>query len=169
LSSDGKYTVLHRFSGKADGANPLGVIQDAEGNLYGTASFGGDPDCYQSVGCGTIFKVDASGKFSVLFTFTPDIMPEPSFAIHLLRDPEGNLYGVNQIGGANFSGFLFRIDPSGKFTNLFSFPSTSHVPDGSVPMGVTRDSAGNFYGTMLIDGSRTNCGFGCGTVFKITF
>ena len=116
-----------------------------------------------------IFKVDASGKFSVLFTFTPDIMPEPSFAIHLLRDSEGNLYGVNQIGGANFSGFLFKIDPSGKFTNLFSFPSTAQTQDGSMPMGVTRDSAGNFYGTMLINGSETNCKFGCGTVFKITF
>lgn len=167
LSSDGKETVLHRFSGHADGANPLGLIQDPEGNLYGIAGFGGDLNCYEGAGCGTIFKVDTSGKFSVFFTFTPDIMPEPSFAIHLLRDPEGNLYGVNQIGGANFSGFLFKIDASGKFTNLFNFPSTAEVQDGSVPMGV--DSAGNFYGSMLIDGSRANCEFGCGTVFKITF
>jgi uncharacterized repeat protein (TIGR03803 family) len=169
LGSDGKYTVLHTFSGHADGANPLGVIGGRDGNLYGIAGFGGDLNCYKGAGCGTIFRVDTKGKFSVLFTFTPDIMPQPSFAIHLLRDSEGNLYGVNQVGGANFSGFLFKIDPAREFTNLFSFPPTSQLQDGSMPMGVTRDSAGNFYGTMLLGGSLNNCEFGCGTVFKITF
>jgi uncharacterized repeat protein (TIGR03803 family) len=39
-----KYTVLHSFSGGADGSSPytMNLIRDAEGNLYGTAAYGGD-------------------------------------------------------------------------------------------------------------------------------
>jgi uncharacterized repeat protein (TIGR03803 family) len=36
-----KYSVLHKFSG-SDGAAPNGVIVGTDGNLYGTAEFGGD-------------------------------------------------------------------------------------------------------------------------------
>ena len=38
MSSEGKETVLHSFTG-ADGANPrAGLILDAKGNLYGTTT-----------------------------------------------------------------------------------------------------------------------------------
>ena len=173
LGSNGTFKVLHTFEGHADGSAPLGLIAGSDGNLYGIASYGGDTKCIEdNYGCGTIFKVDASGKFTVLYRFTKAIA-QPSFATHLLSDSEGNLYGVNQTGGANFSGFLFKLDPSGKFTIFYSFPSTSQVQDGSHPMGVARDSAGNFYGSMLEDGQPEcgppNSGEGCGTVFKITF
>ena len=36
------FSVLHSFTGGADGSNPLaGVAMDRGGNLYGTASLGG--------------------------------------------------------------------------------------------------------------------------------
>jgi len=170
LDHNGTFTVLQTFEGHADGSAPLGLIEDPDGNVYGIAANGGNTKCNQGVGCGTIFKVDTKGKFSVLFTFPP-VTVQPDFASRLLRDSKGNLYGVNQIGGAHFSGFIFKVDPKGKFTILFSFPSTSEEQDGSNPQGVTMDSAGNFYGSMLIRGSQdNNCGFqGCGTVFKVTF
>jgi uncharacterized repeat protein (TIGR03803 family) len=173
LSKSGKFTVFHRFTGHADGSTPLGLIQDPDGNLYGLSGSGGDLACNVPVGCGTIFRVDAGGKFAVLFTFTAKNIPQPDFASHLLRDLEGNLYGAAQIGGTNFSGFLFKLDPTGKFSNLFSFPSTAQFQDGSLPGGVVKDLAGNFYGSMAIDG-QPDCGppgsgEGCGTVFKITF
>lgn len=152
------------------GALPLGLIQDPEGNVYGIAANGGNPNCNQGVGRGTIFKVDTKGKFSVLFTFPPGTV-QPDFASRLVRDSKGNLSGVNQIGGAHFSGSIFKVNPQGKFAILFSFPSTSEERDRSNPQGVTMGSAGNFYGSMLLRGSQgNNCGFqGCGTVFKVTF
>ncbi len=36
------FTVLHSFSGHADGAYPSGLTIDVVGNLYGTTAAGGD-------------------------------------------------------------------------------------------------------------------------------
>src|SRR5277367_3267044 len=64
----GTYTLLHTFANSPDGANPGALIQDAEGDLYGTTR-GGGPPCLGIFTCGTIFKVDANGKETVLYTF----------------------------------------------------------------------------------------------------
>jgi uncharacterized repeat protein (TIGR03803 family) len=42
LDTAGHETVLHNFTGGADGGYPYaGVIRDAAGNLYGTTEYGG--------------------------------------------------------------------------------------------------------------------------------
>jgi len=54
LDPSGKLTTLHIFSNLADGGYPNGdLVMDAEGNLYGTTTGGGDPTC----SCGVVFKV----------------------------------------------------------------------------------------------------------------
>ena len=52
-----KERVLHRFTGGADGGQPEGGLAiDGSGNLYGTATIGGDfSHCQQ--GCGVVFKL----------------------------------------------------------------------------------------------------------------
>jgi uncharacterized repeat protein (TIGR03803 family) len=56
LDAGGKETVLHSFTDRTDGAFPAaGLIRDAAGTLYGTASSGGDAGCTD--GCGTVFKI----------------------------------------------------------------------------------------------------------------
>jgi uncharacterized repeat protein (TIGR03803 family) len=50
-------TVLHRFNNKQDGIFPdASLIFDGAGNLYSTASAGGDPGCGR-FGCGTVFEI----------------------------------------------------------------------------------------------------------------
>jgi uncharacterized repeat protein (TIGR03803 family) len=94
-------TRLYAFSGGADGAWPFGgLVRDAAGNLYGTASIGGDLSCpavQNQMGCGTIFKVDPSGNFTVLHTFMGSDGASPEADLHL--DAAGNLYGTTYGGG----------------------------------------------------------------------
>lgn len=53
----GQFHVLYNFTGKADGGSPTGgLIRDKAGNLYGTSFYGGNLQCYNGTGCGTVFK-----------------------------------------------------------------------------------------------------------------
>ncbi len=52
------YTSLHDFTGGNDGALPYGdVVFDGNGNLYGTASEGGNLNCGAPYGCGTVWEI----------------------------------------------------------------------------------------------------------------
>jgi uncharacterized repeat protein (TIGR03803 family) len=172
LDAKGKFTVLHTFKQHADGSIPVGLIQDATGNLYGEATYGGDLTCYAPYGCGTIFKIDAAGKFSVLFTFSSANTRNPGFTGHLARDSKGNLYGAKKYDGSNADGFLFKLDPRGNLTNLFDFP-TEHSAEGFLPNDFVLGSKGDFYGSMLVGGHIEICdpknSGGCGTVYHLTF
>jgi uncharacterized repeat protein (TIGR03803 family) len=166
LDKKGNFTVLHTFTGGRDGSAPLGLTQDADGNLYGIASNGGNVGSlcpFWQWGCGTIFKIDMAGNFSVIYRFTAAIT-EPNFDSHLVLDSAGNLYGANGIGGANNTGFIFKVSPAGDFSAIVDFPSDIDTSYGIFPQGIVRDSAGNFYGTMLADGVSQ-----AGTLFKVTF
>jgi uncharacterized repeat protein (TIGR03803 family) len=147
LDAAGNYSTLYSFtggSGGADGANPNGVILDGRGNLFGTTSFGGPGNV------GTVFKIDSTGKETVLFTFSSNATGENPQG-GLVRDPAGNLYGTTQIGGTSASGTIFKIDPSGKETILHSFSSANG--DGGNPQStLTRDAAGNLYGSTALGG-----------------
>jgi uncharacterized repeat protein (TIGR03803 family) len=101
LDRSGKESVLYRFKGGADGAEPnASVIRDAAGNLYGTTNYGGDFSgaLCAGTGCGVAFKLDPTGKETVLYSFTggaDGANPEAD----LLQDEEGNLYGTASGGG----------------------------------------------------------------------
>ncbi len=57
-SSGWTYTSLHDFTGGSDGGTPYSsVLIDANGNLYGTASAGGDLNCNDGSGCGTVWSI----------------------------------------------------------------------------------------------------------------
>jgi len=165
IDAQNNYTVLYRFTGKADGSGPIGaVVRDSSGNLYGTTSQGGDIPCFPSVGCGVVFKLDTAGVETVLHTFHGSDGRAPNG--NLIRDPGGNLYGVTQFGGQFDVGTVFKIDASGNFSVLHDF---SNQTDGSYPhAGLVRDAAGNLYGTAsYAGGGRCYLGEGCGVVFKI--
>lgn len=163
LSTDGKFSILHTFSGPNDGGGPLGLIIDSEDNLYGLAQNGGDPNILY--GLGTIFKVDtSSGAYSVLYTFTPPSSNSTGYASHLVRDSEGNLYGAKQFDGAHNTGFLFRVDTKGNFTDLFDFAEqTQGTPEGFYPVGLVLGSDHDVYGSMFMGDQ-----FVLGTIFHIT-
>ena len=48
-----KETVLYTFTGGTDGSSPEGtLIQDDNGNLYGTTFYGGNVNACNGLGCG---------------------------------------------------------------------------------------------------------------------
>ena len=69
LDTQENLTVLYTFQGSPDdGAIPNGrLVADSDGNFYGTTSTGG-PYCPVD-GCGTVYKLDPSGKETVLYSF----------------------------------------------------------------------------------------------------
>ena len=61
LSPSGRgwtYKDLHDFTGGSDGGSPISnVVFDANGNLYGTASGGGNLSCNNGSGCGVVWEI----------------------------------------------------------------------------------------------------------------
>lgn len=155
VDASGKETVLYRLTGTSeDGTQPwFGLVRDSAGNLYGTTPFGGP------FGGGTVFKIGPTGNETLLYGFEDagdGGFPEGS----LLLDAKGNLYGATSSGGPSFEGTVFEVATSGKETVLYSFTGGS---DGGDPgAGLIRDSAGNLYGTTQIGGTA-----GFGTVFRL--
>jgi uncharacterized repeat protein (TIGR03803 family) len=160
VNSTGKETVLHTFIGGTDGSEPAsGLVGDNSGNLYGTTTHGGALDN------GTIFKVDSTGKETVLYSFcnlsgcTDGSAPIGG----LVRDGAGNLYGTTFGGGLNDGGTVYKLDASGNESVLYNFCSQPSCADGVQPeSGLVRDNDGNLYGTTLLGGASFQ-----GTVFKV--
>jgi len=157
-------TVLYSFTGGADGWAPYsGLVRDSAGNLYGTTYEGGSSGAC-TFGCGTVFKIDTSGKETVLHSFTRGMDGANPVFGYLLRDNAGNLYGTTYYGGTAGNGAAFKINPNGK---VLSLPFRGGNNGGFPYAGLVRDSAGNFYGTTNLRG--TGCApYGCGTAYKIS-
>jgi uncharacterized repeat protein (TIGR03803 family) len=178
MTPSGSETVLYSFTGGTDGALPdASPVLDAAGNLYGTATEGGDLSCplLPGMGCGTVWKLDTSGNFSVLYTFAGGT-DGGYITAGLAIDTSGNLYGAAYSGG-NLScdsgygcGTVFEINSSGNFAVLHTFAGGSS--DGQGPeYTLLRDSAGNLYGTTFTGGDQscidTGGQPGCGVIYKV--
>ena len=158
LAPDGTETVLYAFRGGEDGGEPrAGLVEDQDGNLYGTTT----------LLHGTVFKLTQGGAHTVLHTFAGKDGTEPIAG--LISDQAGNLYGTAASGGDLhcYCGTVFRITPAGVFSVLYAFHGAS---DGNGPQGaLVADSSGNLYGTTYLGGDvACNANRGCGTVFKLT-
>src|SRR5438874_1842978 len=121
------YEVLHAFA--PAGTQPYaGLIQDSEGNLYGTTVYGGVS------GAGTVYKLAPSGALTVLHTFDPS-SEGYSPSAGLILDSAGNLYGttyVGGVGGASSAGMVYKLAPSGALTVLHNFRGPDYS-DGANP------------------------------------
>ena len=105
VDGEGRETVLHAFTGGADGAYPqAGLVRGKRGNLYGTSSGGGGS------GAGTVFMLDRRGRQTVLHTFTGGADGGYPFA-ELLPDDGGSLYGTALGGGGFGAGTVFKLTP----------------------------------------------------------
>src|SRR5208283_1474223 len=150
------FTVLYNFTGSSDGGYPYGgLVQDADGNLYGAANVGGASNF------GVVFKVDPQGTETVLYSFAGGTDGESPYG-GVILDTAGNLYGTTYKGGASNYGTVFKVSKAGKETVLHSFAGGS--ADGCNPGGgLILDAKGNLYGDTQLCGASNY-----GTVFKVS-
>jgi uncharacterized repeat protein (TIGR03803 family) len=156
------FKALYSFGAPPDAEfSTASLVRDESGNLYGTTIFGG------AFFNGAVFRVDASGTETVLYSFTGGEDGGLPFA-GLIRDGQGNLYGTTTQGGDLTCvppigcGTVFKVDSSGNETVLHAF---KNGPDGEYPYaGLYRDGTGNLYGTTVNGGSSANYG----TVYKVS-
>jgi uncharacterized repeat protein (TIGR03803 family) len=152
LNWAGTEKVLYSFGAPGDGSEPVaGLTFDGNGNLYGTAWYGGNRSLYCSyAGCGLVFRLTADGngnwQESIVYSFGGTDGGNPNSPI--VFDNQGNIYGTTQFGGTSGYGAVFQLSPSSnQWTEsiIHSFTYTGY--DGSFPQGVAFDNQGHLYGT----------------------
>lgn len=165
------FQVLHSFTGGGDGATPTaGVVLDAAGNLYGTASGGGS-----NSGSGTVYELKRHGTgwtLNPLYSFTGEADgAHPLSRVVFIAGQPGVLYGTTSAGGLGY-GVVFRLRPSPNVCHSTICPWTEAVlysfsgaADGNEPTygDVAFDQTHNMYGTTFYGGSD-----GGGVVWELT-
>jgi uncharacterized repeat protein (TIGR03803 family) len=109
VNLSGQEKILYRFRASKKEDLPIGgLIADAAGNFYGTTA--GDVNFGRATSYGTVFKLDPSGKETILHRFTGGNDGCTPIG-KLIFDSAGNLYGAASGCGATGDGVVFKITP----------------------------------------------------------
>jgi uncharacterized repeat protein (TIGR03803 family) len=167
-------TILHSFAGGNGGATPIGgVVLDRGENAYGTTVDGGN-----GIGSpGIAFQLTPRPDgwvFTVLHNFNSWTGDAEGPTDSLILDRSGHLFGTARGGGTFGDGSVFELKRSSQgWTSevFYSFCLQDDCADGDTPeASLTRDAAGNLYGTASKggrDGPYCGGSLGCGVVFKL--
>ena len=136
-----------------DGEYPNSLLQSADGNFYGTALVGGAGDASDG---GTVFKITASGQFTLLYTFEAD--PNGKYSNgdlpnSLVEGDDGFLYGTTLLGGANNTGLVFKISKTGTFRVLNDNVGYNGYGPTTIVLGADGNLYGGTFGTNVTGGS----------------
>ncbi len=177
-SASAKETVLYSFDCSTGGCGPEGpLVRDKAGNLYGTTYAGGDLNCNESQGCGTVYELSLNTQGSwtetTIYSFQGGSDgANPNSGV--IFGADGNLYGTTQYGGSSTAcgetgcGTIFELSPSASgWTEMIL--TSFDLASGANPNGIVFDKSGNLYGTTFNGGAGLNCPTtGCGVFYKLS-
>ena len=170
VTTAGTERVIYAFADKivtADGLYPDSTLAADHGELFGTTPFGGSIASLPC-GCGTVFRMDQSGKERVIHRFAGN---DGQFPTSVLTRLNGAFYGVTPQGGGTSClqgkgcGTVFSTSPEGTESVAYRFrghrdgwhPSARLVAIGTRLFGTTSNGGGN--------GCEAHNG--CGTIFAL--
>lgn len=166
MTPDGEITNFYTFVCSRTkcpyGAFPMTApILGTDGNLYGVTSAGGNAPG----GGGVFYKLTVQGQFTVLHSFgqTPT---DGTWPQGITLGSDGNFYGATVYGGnrSEQPGVIFKLTPTGEYTELYSLCSRATCADGEKPFSPPIEgNDGNFYGATTTGGTN-----GGGVIYKIT-
>jgi uncharacterized repeat protein (TIGR03803 family) len=178
MTPAGVVTNLLTFDTPTQPISPL--VEGADGSFYGMTEVGGNRiggcDTY---GCGTVFKITATGQFTTLHSFCAlaDCTDgsEPNDGLILATD--GNFYGTTDGNGGGCEdkgdscpGTLFVMTPSGALTTLYTFCAQANCADGSGSgEALVQGTNGKFYGTTFSGETGTVFSLDAGLAPFVTF
>jgi uncharacterized repeat protein (TIGR03803 family) len=152
------FTSLASFNGDNGAyAQSMSLVQGTDGNLYGTAPYGG------ANSGGTVFKVTPTGTVTTLYSFCaqPSCADGKTPLAGLVLAANGRFYGTTSSGGLNGDGTVFSITSAGAFTSLHSFDLP--VDGAYLVAALVQASNGTFYGATGEGGTNNY-----GTIFSMT-
>lgn len=155
-STAGKERVLYSFGiNNPDGVFPVAGLVVLNGVFYGTAISGGQN------GFGAVFKVDKSGKESLVYSFKGSNDGSGPYAA--LTPYKGALYGTTIQGGGSSNcpqgcGTVFAVTTAGKEHVVYAFKGGN---DGGSPVSGVIAVNSALFGTTPNGGKN-----GTGTIFK---
>ncbi|HEY1883034.1 MAG TPA: choice-of-anchor tandem repeat GloVer-containing protein [Candidatus Cybelea sp.] len=167
VTKEGSETVLHRFAGRPDGAQPEAELAVVNNLLYGTTYYGGERCKAANLrGCGIVFSLAPSGGMSAVYAFQGGYDgANPEGPLTLVKR---TLYGTTVNGGGircrdskKGCGVVYSINPSGEERVVYRFKGEPN--DGSAPTGNLVNLNGTLYGTTMYGGR-----FDDGTIFAIS-
>lgn len=149
LTTAGVESMLYKFQGGSDGANPTAGLTNVKGTLYGTTYGGGANNV------GTVFSISPNGTEKVLYSFKGG-SSDGANPMGGLVYVKGKLYGTTYTGGGYY-GTVFSITTAGVEKVLYSFkdgtdgssPESSLVAIGTTLYGMTLYGSPNYLGTVF--------------------
>ncbi len=158
------FSVIHNFTGASDGALPAAGVTLKSGNLYGTASAGGQ--C-----CGSVFELMRVGSNWVTVPISILSIGGHYPLARIVFGPDDHPYGTTQAGGGRNAGLIFNLIAPATICKMASCFWKENIvyefqggSDGAEPIfgDLAWDGQGNIYGTTSAGGYD-----GYGTVYEL--
>jgi uncharacterized repeat protein (TIGR03803 family) len=164
VTTAGQYTILHSFTGGADGMVDVDkfmptLILGSDGNLYGTTVAGGNTTSENCTpfGCGTVFQLTTSGALTTLYTFTGGYPEDDTTTV--AQNPQVNGAGPRALVQTTGGSFYGIQEGGADFPVVFQISLTDPIPP---PIQITFDPA------TVAPGDTTTLGWSVLNAFSLT-